>query len=146
MGGEDARCVVGRHHREVIHLCGPAITCGSHRRQRCSWCGTIIEDVDLSHIGIPLCAKPYWTDENGTYVCAVGDPTGECGRNMGHGGGCGPQQPGDFTLAGWAFEAMVDIDGTFPKVTTVVEPELHEDGTVKIPEGSCMSLPVEVTV
>lgn len=52
---------------------------------------------------------------------------------------------GSFVLAGWPFEALIDIDGTFPRVTSVVEPELHEDGTVKIPEGSCMSLPFELT-
>ena len=131
----------------MIHLAGPAITCGSHRRQRCSWCGTIIEDVDLANISMPICGNKYYSKAEAFIKSVVGAAgiSEKCGRSMGHSGECGERQEGDFTLAGWAFEALIDIDGTFPRVTSVVEPELHEDGTVKIPEGSCMSLPVELT-
>jgi hypothetical protein len=115
----------------VIHLAGPAITIDEHRRQRCSWCGTIIEDVDLSRVSMPICDKPIFGRT--------------CEREMGHPLDCGLRQPGDFTLAGWPFEALVDIDGTFPRITSLVEPEMHEDGTVKIPDGSCMSLPFDLT-
>ena len=131
----------------MIHIAGPAITCGSHRRQRCSWCGTIVEDVDLANIAMPICGKTYYSKAEAflKHIGAAGISE-ECGRSMGHGGDCGPRQDGDFTLAGWPFEALIDIDGENPRVMSVVEPDLHEDGSVKIPEGSCMSLPVEVTV
>ncbi|MDE2106996.1 MAG: hypothetical protein KGL39_57850 [Patescibacteria group bacterium] len=112
----------------MIHIAGPAITCSSHRRQRCSWCGTIIEDVDLSMIAMPICG---------------GGKT--CHRHAGHDGEHGERQEGDFALAVWPFEALLDIEGDNPKMTSLVKPELHEDGTVKIPSGSCMSLPPEVT-
>ena len=130
----------------MIHLAGPAITCGTHRRQRCSWCGTIIEDIDLANVGIPICGKSYYSKAEAfmKHIGAGGLPE-ECERSMGHGGECGQRQEGDFTCPEWAFEALIDIDGTFPRVMSTVEPEIHEDGTVKIPEGSCMSLPVELT-
>lgn len=38
----------------VSHLSGPAITFGPQVRQRCVWCGFIIEDTDLTRVAVML--------------------------------------------------------------------------------------------
>lgn len=38
----------------MIHIIGPAITVGSHRRQRCSWCGATLDDLDLATVAIAV--------------------------------------------------------------------------------------------
>lgn len=35
--------------REVVHIAGLDVTVGDHMRQRCAWCGAVLEDVP--HIG-----------------------------------------------------------------------------------------------
>lgn len=32
----------------VTHFAGPDVQCGPQLRQRCSWCGAVLVDVDLS--------------------------------------------------------------------------------------------------
>lgn len=39
---------------EVIHVAGPTITVGSIRRQRCQWCGALIQEYDLARLSRPL--------------------------------------------------------------------------------------------
>lgn len=36
----------------VIHIAGEVIQIGSQQRQRCSWCGAVLDDFDLSRMGI----------------------------------------------------------------------------------------------
>lgn len=38
----------------VVHIAGPAITIGTHLRQRCSWCGAVILDVPLDRTMVTL--------------------------------------------------------------------------------------------
>lgn len=39
---------------EIVHLAGPQITFGSVSRQRCVWCGALIEEHDWSRIGVQI--------------------------------------------------------------------------------------------
>ena len=34
----------------LVHLAGPMIQVRSQCRQRCAWCGTTIQDIDLSNV------------------------------------------------------------------------------------------------
>ncbi len=36
----------------LTHIAGPAITISGYRRQRCSWCGTVIDEVDLTRVAV----------------------------------------------------------------------------------------------
>lgn len=52
----------------VAHLAGPDIEFNTHDghvlRQRCSWCGTTLIDVNLSRIAVPIGQDPtypHWT-------------------------------------------------------------------------------------
>lgn len=38
----------------VIHIAGPTIQIGPQRRQRCSWCGAVIDDYDLSRTAVAI--------------------------------------------------------------------------------------------
>lgn len=38
----------------VAHLAGPQITFGSVVRQRCSWCGALIEERDLANMAVKI--------------------------------------------------------------------------------------------
>jgi hypothetical protein len=38
---------------EIIHFAGPTMTFGPRRRQRCLWCGALIQEYDLGAIAIP---------------------------------------------------------------------------------------------
>lgn len=35
---------------EIVHLAGPPVTFGTFRRQRCLWCGALIDEIDLNNI------------------------------------------------------------------------------------------------
>lgn len=38
----------------VIHVVGLDVKVGNHLRQRCAWCGAVIDDVDLSLVMVPI--------------------------------------------------------------------------------------------
>lgn len=38
----------------LVHLAGPMIQVRARCRQRCAWCGTLIQDIDLSNIEIAI--------------------------------------------------------------------------------------------
>lgn len=38
----------------TIHIAGNVIVVGTHQRQRCSWCGALLDDHDLSRVMFPL--------------------------------------------------------------------------------------------
>lgn len=35
---------------ELVHVAGPQITVGTVQRQRCQWCGALIEECDLARM------------------------------------------------------------------------------------------------
>jgi hypothetical protein len=37
---------------EIIHFAGPTLRIGSVVRQRCLWCGALIEELDLDRIAV----------------------------------------------------------------------------------------------
>lgn len=39
---------------EIVHVAGPTLTYDTVRRQRCLWCGALIDEYDLSRIARPL--------------------------------------------------------------------------------------------
>jgi hypothetical protein len=93
---------------EIIHLAGPAITFQAHVRQRCSWCGYVLIDQDLTRIAVPIedAGKPF--------------PT-------------------------WGFETFVGVVTTGGFSASRHVPDDPEDRT-KVPAGSCMGLPVDLTL
>jgi hypothetical protein len=43
----------GKPVSPVTHIAGAQVEVGSHLRQRCSWCGAILADYDLTRIAVP---------------------------------------------------------------------------------------------
>lgn len=39
---------------ELVHLAGPAITYDNVQRQRCVWCGALIDERDLSRMAVQV--------------------------------------------------------------------------------------------
>jgi hypothetical protein len=39
---------------EIIHIAGPPIMLGSVQRQRCLWCGALIEERDLARTSVAV--------------------------------------------------------------------------------------------
>lgn len=69
---------------EIIHVAGPTLTFGSITRQRCCWCGALIEERDLANISMPEAdraldrqGKPLEADELGWWSGLVA----VCGTN-----------------------------------------------------------------
>lgn len=73
---------------EIIHVAGPVMHFGAVYRQRCQWCGALIQEMDLRHIAIQEDGRP--EDLRGKPI----DP--------------------DRELHWWS--DLVAISGTFPKV------------------------------
>lgn len=38
----------------IVHIAGLDVRSGDQYRQRCAWCGAILEDVDLSRIAVAI--------------------------------------------------------------------------------------------
>lgn len=38
----------------MIHIAGLEVAVGSRLRQRCAWCGAVLEDVDLAHVAVAV--------------------------------------------------------------------------------------------
>lgn len=56
----------------VTHAAGASVQFGTLLRQRCEWCGSILIDVDLARISVPVGQDPtYPTWEPGKFVDAV---------------------------------------------------------------------------
>lgn len=43
---------------EIIHIAGPVITFNRTARQRCAWCGALIQEYDLANIGVLESDRP----------------------------------------------------------------------------------------
>lgn len=39
---------------ELVHLAGPSITYGSVNRQRCAWCGALIDERDFERMAVQV--------------------------------------------------------------------------------------------
>jgi hypothetical protein len=100
-----------------VHLAGPTATVGAIRRQRCAWCGALLEECDLANIARPL----------------------EPGED--------PEHPKPWEPASWEMGALVRVLGTSPRVGMVVEQERHPEhpDSFSIPPDSCMALEEAVT-
>lgn len=107
-----------RNMTEIVHLAGPVCTFGSVSRQRCQWCGALIDEKDITLIAI---------QEDGR------DPE-KRGQSL------------TVDELGW-WEGLVAVEGSNPRVCYKVDPiisegELMPDGSpvYKAPERSCMRL------
>lgn len=79
-----------------VHIAGTVVSMGSLRRQRCSWCGALLQEYDLAAISRPL----------------------EPGED--------PEHPEPWEPGAWAVGGLVRLSGTFPRVGEAVEPELKD--------------------
>lgn len=43
---------------QITHIAGLVVHVGSLVRQRCAWCGAVIEDHDLDRIAVPIGHSP----------------------------------------------------------------------------------------
>lgn len=78
----------------VIHIAGPDIQVGPQLRQRCAWCGAVLNDYNLELIAVPAGQDPrpgMWpvgelvaVDGSLSYVVGHEDgaqlPEGSCGQ------------------------------------------------------------------
>jgi hypothetical protein len=46
----------------ITHIAGPCLFFDQHQRQRCSWCGYLLIDQDLTRVGIPVGQDPKPTE------------------------------------------------------------------------------------
>lgn len=101
----------------LVHLAGAAIRVGSVIRQRCAWCGALIEEMDVALVAVPEGDPAPWelTEDGGPLPRWVGLVAIEE-----HGDG---QMFG--VVAKWKVDRVEDDDS--------------------IPPDSCMALPAEVT-
>lgn len=49
---------MGDSEPDIIHIAGPEIQIGTQLRQRCSWCGAVLIDVNLSRVAVPAGMNP----------------------------------------------------------------------------------------
>jgi hypothetical protein len=64
----------------IIHIAGPVVLVGNHHRQRCSWCGAVIDDQDLTMIAFQITEDnphpTYGRWEQGGLIWQQGGETG----------------------------------------------------------------------
>lgn len=100
----------------VIHIAGPVVTAGSLRRQRCCWCGALIDEYDLANVARPL----------------------EPGEN--------PENLEPWAPAQWEVGDHVLVDGgmkTVVELEAVIDDDGHT--AFKIDGRACMSIDNAVT-
>lgn len=115
-----------------VHIAGPDLQVSGVVRQRCAWCGALILEHDLANMASPIeCVD--CEDQGGE----DGQPCPTCKRTE-------PMRP-----AVWTPGALVLVQGTWPRMTTTIEPVVQPDGTPEgafaIPPNSCMSIEPDVT-
>lgn len=59
----------------VIHIAGLVINIGGHLRQRCAWCGAVLDDVELAMTAVPIeqAGQPYPSWPEGGLVAVLGN-------------------------------------------------------------------------
>jgi hypothetical protein len=108
--------------RTVTHLAGEAILFDGRQRQRCAWCGYVIEDQDLAHVAVML-------NEDGSTPEYPHWPPGAFLRTTTNGGFTGTHIVSDEELAYEPDEVC----------------EEHR-ASVRVPDDCCMRLPAEMTL
>jgi hypothetical protein len=61
--------------RGVVHIAGLDVQIGTRLRQRCAWCGAVLEDVDLANVMVPEGQNPRpptWTPGELVVIDGVG--------------------------------------------------------------------------
>lgn len=125
----------------LIHLAGPCIQYESLQRQRCSWCGIVIVDDDLSRMAVQIspcrrCGAQYHhgvNDEERGF-CVVGNEIETHHFEQ-------PALPRGFPVGHFV---ELTTNGGF-RGTMIVDVEPDDEGIVKVPENSCLRLPAELT-
>lgn len=110
----------------VVHLSGPAITFDCHVRQRCSWCGYVIEDTDLHRVEVQ-------TREDGTPGPWSSFPFDTFLRVTTSGGFTGTSIVPDEELVG---EDEPTEEQRAEGITRII----------RVPDDACMRLPYELTL
>lgn len=106
----------------VVHIVGPEVQIGTRRRQRCSWCGTLLEDMDLANMAVPVEYGP-----DGEELPWEGPPGWPVGA-----------------LMAVDSRGVVAVEGDTALSLAVKSIVEHEDGAV-LPEEACGRLPDEMT-
>jgi hypothetical protein len=89
----------------VVHIAGHQAQVGPHLRQRCAWCGEILEDHDLRRIAVPVGQDPrpgLWAP--GVLVLIDGGLAVAVDHNDGDdvpGNCCAALDPAATRLCGW---------------------------------------------
>jgi hypothetical protein len=109
----------------LVHLAAPAVRAGDVVRQRCAWCGALLEERDLSRIAVAL--------EPGE------DPEGAVDRAFVDEDGA--------PRGGWRGLVALATAGELPdgRRGSAALWAVDDPADGKIPEDSCMALPPEAT-
>lgn len=84
---------------EIVHFTGQQVQIGNRLRQRCSWCGLVLIDYDLTRIAVPGGTNPR-------------PPMWEVGRLVSVDGGCSVLLPDTDKLpAGSCADIDDDVTG-----------------------------------
>lgn len=96
----------------LVHLAGLPVRVGDVIRQRCAWCGALIDDLDLTRVAVAL--EPGQTDDDARrmFVDDDGNP-----------------------VRGWDGFVAVDDAGAM-----IVRYQVPHPADGSIPAGSCMNL------
>jgi hypothetical protein len=126
----------------IAHLAGACIQYESLQRQRCSWCGAILIDDDLSRMAVQIapcarCGVNYMhgqhDEENG--YCVVGNDVRQPHYFE------SPSLPSGFP----AGEFVEVTKGGGFRGSSVLEVVATDDGIVTVPTNSCLRLPPQLT-
>jgi hypothetical protein len=99
----------------LVHLAGPSIRVGPVVRQRCAWCGAVIDEWNLDRLAWPEGMDPGIVDADGN-----------------------PQ-------ARWEGLVAVESHGERAILGTVAKWKVEDPDDGGIPPDSCMELPAEAT-
>lgn len=99
-----------------VHIAGVPAQFGPYLRQRCSWCGAVLIDVDLSAIAFAI-------------------PEGKTEEQA--------RADGDFTYSTWEINVLIGREGPATFVVPDVPSATGEGFTV--PDDCCMRLDPAVT-
>lgn len=102
----------------LVHLAAPAIRARNVIRQRCAWCGALLDEVDLDRTAVQIVEG----EEPLRFVDEEGIPT-----------------------RGWHGLVAVEQHGEHDAIGTVMKWAVDDPADGMVPDDSCMALPVEAT-